>query len=230
MVPRIFSCAAASLAAAIFPAICAGGIIGTTGAVQVISPPSNVTIGKLESNTAVNTFVERQGFSLPTSVAVDITNPGTSPTGSDPSFSPATIGTGTLVNSYYMHFDAVGEPSMPIELSGSITFSEPILGLIVGVKEGQAVGFVGNTLDLSNPVLGVPGTSYGFEAVDIATAGVGADSVTFSADRKTVDFDWFTGPSADNMRIVTQATPEPGTLSLIGLGALGLMMRRRRSL
>ncbi|HEY4329011.1 MAG TPA: hypothetical protein VGN88_04685 [Phycisphaerae bacterium] len=196
--------------------------MGISGAVQIIAAPGDVSVGHLESDTSAQLFAERQAVTISQPLVLDITAAGNSPNGNDPNFSLATLPAGTLVNSYYLHFDVVGTPAQGVEVTGSVTWGEQILGLIVGVENGTTIDQSGNSLDLSNSALGAPGTLYGFDPIDLSNL---TDSVSLSADRRTITFDWATAGSADNMRIITAATPEPG--SIYGLSMLGLLLLRR---
>src|SRR6056297_3657080 len=95
------------------------------------SPPPSVRNGDLLNEFVV--FQERGGVTLDASVPLDITEAGTvSPTAPDVypqgALSPGEIDAGTEVDSWYVHFDTPGNGSM---VSGSVTFEEEILGLIV---------------------------------------------------------------------------------------------------
>jgi len=177
------------------------GIAGTTGAVTVVAPPMDMSTGAWESNTQVRAFVEQQDLVLPQSVNLDISVPGTSPDTVDANLSPGTVRAGTVVNCYALHFDVVGSPSVAnaIELTGSITIRERIIGLIV----------LSNSLTATNGILGITGDIYPYGSeygLELNPAGGGtSDVVTLSPDRHTVTIDWRTANSADNIRIVTAA-------------------------
>jgi len=196
-------------------------LVSSTGAVTVISPPPDVrfNIG-LESDTAAFFFTERTGFNLPSAVSVDITGPGTY--NSNASLTPGTIAAGTLVNSYFLHTDAVGSSALNTRIyTGSMTFNTDIIGVIV----------LSPQLTTSTAILGHPGTVYDSVGQGIEL-GSPEDTVTISG--RTLSFSFLTNLGADDIRIVTSvivtSVPEPlsSTLMLIGLGALGLRARMRR--
>ena len=201
----------------IFSLPASAAIQGTTGDIQVIAPPSDVTPGQTEFDGIV-AFVERQNLILENAVALDITVPGTSPLPADPAnqnLSPGTHPSGTAVDSYYLHFDPIGFPPLAIRRTGSITFTTNILGLIL----------IADTLEASNGPLGFPGTLYSAQQVDLTVD----DIVTLSADLRTVAFDLKTSPATDNLRVVTEATvPEPLPLILLSCGVMLMDWRRLR--
>ena len=178
------------------------GIFNTTGNVLVVqNPPTNLQTASWENDTQIPAFVEQQNFTLPQSINLDITATGTSPSTTDANLSPSQIAAGTAVNSYWLHFDAVGAPGVnsAVECSGSITLAEPIVGLIV----------LSDSLNATNAVLGIPGdlypngTQYGLE-LDPAGGGT-SDKITLSPDRHTLTVDFRTSNSSDNLRILTLA-------------------------
>jgi hypothetical protein len=174
-------------------------IIGTTGAIDIISPPPSVKSGQLTSNDDIFTFQEQSGLTLPTSVAVDITSAGTYE--SNASLTPGTIAAGTLVQSYFLHTDTASGSQM---YDGSVTFSTPILGVMV----------LSDTLSNSDSTLGAPGTKYpthdSERGLELSSD---QDHVTLSSDLTTLTVHFFTHGNVDEVRILTAApVPEPSSL------------------
>jgi hypothetical protein len=64
---------------AFFPVLARGAIVASSGDVEIIDPPEDVTTGELEHNSIIYTFVERQEFTLSTKLPLDINLAGTSP-------------------------------------------------------------------------------------------------------------------------------------------------------
>jgi hypothetical protein len=185
-----------------------------SGAVTVISPPTSVVQGQTESDTQVFAFFERTRL-LTSLLTVNIDSPGFYDATLDlPTPSPV-IAPGTRVDSYLVHFDAVG--SQRVELTGSITFDVPVLGIMVN-----------NLLMVqSDPILGNSSTAYpqtdGFRGLDFDFA----DTIAFSSDRKTVDLALVTNAFVDQIRIVTATSiPEPNSLLLLAT-ALPFLRRKR---
>jgi hypothetical protein len=186
----------------------AAGIVGTTGQVDVLSsPPASLKPGHLQSNSHVFAFTEQTDLTLSTAVKVDITTPGTYET--DNSLTPGTINAGTAVESYFLHADPRNNDTM---FDGSVTFSTPILGVMV----------LSATLSASDAQLGATGTVYDTDdsgrGLELTT---GQDYVTLSSNLETLTFHFFTHANLDEVRILT-AVPEPSSLILAGCGVVVL--------
>lgn len=213
------STAAVTLLSLALSASARAAILGTTGNVDILAtPPVSVNDGALESNTTLFAFAEQQNLVLTQTIPVDMSVPGSIPASpSNDNYSPATIPIGTEISSDYFHFDVVGTPGTPIEFKGSITFTSDVLGIIL--NEG--------TLNETRTYPGLPTTTYSsISGLEINTSA-GPDSVSLTADRRTVIVDFLTGTSVDDIRVIT-AAPEPASLSLLTLAAAPLLLRRRR--
>ena len=199
-------------------------IAGTTGAVVVASPPADITNGAWESNTQIRAFSERQQLVLSQIVPFDISIPGTSPGSSDSNLSPAMLQPGIMVNSYALHFDVVGSLATQNakEASGTITFSDDVLGLIA----------LSDTLNSTNGILGLAGILYSSGAdhgLELNPAGGGtSDVVTLSTDRRTVSVDLRNASFPDDLRIVTAVPEPPGLILAAALVGSLLIARTRR--
>jgi hypothetical protein len=206
----------------IFPAAAGAGILNTTGAIQTIAAPSDIRTDVLESDSTVFAFAELQNVTLTTGIGVTVSLPGTSPAGpGDDNLSPAFIPLGTPISSYFLHCDAVGSPDPPVTYTGSITFDSDVLGLM----------FLNPRLNDSHAYPGLPGTLYSMTGALEINSTPAFDSITLSADRRTVSVNFRNANSPDDVRIVTAAVPEPGALMLALFGGvmLVLVLLRRRS-
>lgn len=192
-------------------------IIGQSSSINLsANPPADIRQGIIENDQSILAFIERQDFSLLQELAVDLSLPGTYPVGSDPGFTPITVAAGTRVDSYYAHFDPVGQPpnGNAVFISGFLTFDRDVLGIIT--KNG--------TLLDGNTVIGSPSVQYptgNFQGVELFDAG---SFVTLSDDRRTVSFGLPVGPHADNLRIITAAVPEASTLILLSSAVACVMV------
>lgn len=122
-------------------------IDSTQGAVVESAPPVSVVDGKTESNSIILIFAEKQSFTLPTDISINISTPGNY---SFDAFrpTPGILSAGTVINIYFIHFDPVGRTF--VDLNGTVTFSEDILGVIE----------FDSSLDISDSTLGAVGTTY----------------------------------------------------------------------
>lgn len=167
-------------------------VLGTGGAVSLVPAPPSVQNEAWESDTAIRVFAERQGVTLANGLALDIDAPGDYSQFS--SLGVKTAPAGATVNSYMAHVDPVGKPSSSLSFAGSITFTAPILGLIL-----QA-----NQLTASDPLLGAPATSYPGQSRGVDDT---EDFVHLSADRRTLVVHLIADIHVDEIRIVLDAGP-----------------------
>jgi len=204
------------------------GIIGTTGDIVVLDPPpADVRQDVYESNDHIYVWKEVEGLRLDggKSVKVNASTPGYYNEMSDLSDSFIT-GDDVWVTSYFIHADYIGSPppgTAGTWLSGSITFEEDILGLIL----------VDVDIPLSHALLGAPGTTYdggSKSGLELDTKPKW-DRFTLSADMKTIDIEQFwVSTVRDTVRVVAfHVVPEPGTLVLIVSGGAFLLARKRRT-
>ncbi len=162
-----------------------------SGQVAAIIAPMTVEVNKLEDRNNAKFFAEKSGVTLSSTLAVDASAPGNYFVSTD--FTPATILAGTKINSYYLHADVIGTPTVAKHMIGSITFDLPILGIAST-----------NANLNSSDVVGSNSTVY--PKAGRAT-NPGSDFFSISADRKTITFDLQTAPVSDDLRIITSAIP-----------------------
>ena len=193
------------------PGVSGASVIAESGAVLFESPPPLVSAATGESNTAINFFTERTDLALPTTTPIDITPGSSFPTNYDgtANLTPSTLAAGTAVDSYFMYSNPVGEPNKIYNYTASLTFSAPILGVIV----------TPNTLTETNASLGAPGTTY-------ETSGA-SDGLENTDDRvelvrpSTIYLDFETTNDIDSIRIITAATPGTSASGTSGDGSAG---------
>jgi len=177
-----------------------GGGVEITGDVKVIPAPPSSKFNDLEDNKIVWMFQERECYSLPSSVTVDITNPGRYD--NNYTTSSATIPAGTTVDCHFLHYDPIG--SQNTSTGGQvIKFSDEIIGIVC----------VSASLDATDQVLGSPNTVYstgqgsrGFEN--------NAEQVSLSADRRSFLIHQFQSSfPGEEVRILTR----PGGVASYGI-------------
>jgi hypothetical protein len=164
--------------------------------------PASVQPGVLESNGEIKVFQEQSNSALLSSVGVDISAPGTygplpSLVNGIPTLTPSTLAAGTVVHSYFLHFDPVGAPGTELTIQGSITFDTDILGIVIFT----------NPLISSDAGLGVPGTLYSTGAQRGLEEG---DVVSLSADRRTLTVQLHAlSSTVDQLRVITKPGADP---------------------
>jgi len=167
---------------------------GGSGNVVLIAPPPSVVFGQVESNTAIPYFIERENYTLPESVTVDISKPGRYD--NNYGSTSTTIPAGTVVNCTFLFFDPVG--SQNATSSGAITMSGEIVGIIC----------TDSRLNATDAVLGRPGTAY---ATGQSSRGFenNAEKVTLEDDRRTFTIHQFQSTfPGENVRILTVGRAE----------------------
>jgi len=207
-------------------------VVSVAGDMTQISAPASVARGQLESSSTIWVFDEQQSYTLTSDLLVDELA-GTSTSGS--------ISSGTLVNSYFLHADPVGdstEPADVVSMSGTVSFNKRILGVIWSGVACDHCPVSDMYLDTSD-YLGALTTIYptndlgrGYE-VDPVYAGNGTqDFVTISADGFSLSMVSSAALPlhSDQLRVITSVVPLPLPVWLFGSGLLALFgfARRRR--
>jgi len=189
------------------------GLISPTGDISNL----NLRWGKTESNQ-IQTFNEAQNVQVnENQIQVDFLLGdnffvGDSIRGIYNSNKSLSLAAGNY-NSHLLHFDPLGISSGSI-FNASISFEEEIVAIILG----------GRTLNATDGVFGGIGTTYQqnnsrrLERHDFLTF---KSANTLTLDRLAVGKYWI-----DNARVITQAVPEPGSMTLFGLGLIGLIGTR----
>lgn len=184
--------------------------ISTRGQVLSIAAPPTVELQQLENNSFLHLFSERSRVPLPTSIRVDVSQPGAY--SQTPSLTPLVLPRGTVVNSYYGHFDSVGTPATFRRVTGSVTFPDPVLGVTFGDDTLKASDFLGGSGTT------YPASGRGFDAFD----SVNPDYFWLSADRRTITFNLQTGPVSDDFRVLTGMPAPTNVIGVPGNGTVAL--------
>jgi hypothetical protein len=177
-------------------------VVTHSGAILIEPPVPDVPVATAQSNQFINMFAERTDFTLPTSTPtpVDITPDGSSSKTYRIGFdhlTPSILAPGTPVDSYFMYSDPVGQPHKLFPYVGILTFSTPILGVMV--KQ--------STLDATDGPDGNPGTGYQIGSGDGLEDN--GDQVELEGT-STISVNFSTEDDIDSIRIITAATPSTG--------------------
>ena len=178
------------------------------------SAPADVTRNVLESDTTIAVFVEKENHTLASSINVTPASAGLSFAGNSIPASSA-LAAGTLVNSYFVHGDRIGSSTTRVTLSGTLEFDSDILAVIVRTSHHNS----------SDAELGAPGTSYGGSLRGLENNN---DLISISSDLRSIDIQLSFGTAADDVRIITAASPVPvpSALLLIALPLFGALRNR----
>ncbi len=172
-------------------------VSGICGEQAITAPLSVIAQGVSESNRALHLSEERADLSLPAAVPVDITPPGSFPTTFNRAseLTPGQIAAGTSIDSYLLFSDPIGQPSAFVNFSSTVTFSTPVLGVIVQSE----------TLDATDPAVGAPGSVYAPASTRGLELGPYSDAVELVSP-DTVHVDLQTNVDIDEMRVITAGT------------------------
>ncbi len=177
-----------------------GGSVTLEGQVELIPSPQSSVFNTLEDNKIVWMFQEREAYDLPSTIDVDISQPGRYTNNRK---TPGTVPAGTMVDCYFLHFDPIGGTNTTTN-GQVITFTDEILGYVVHTP----------TLDSTDRILGSPGTVYstgqgsrGFE---------GVEDVEISDDGKSFIIHHYQSTfPGEEVRILTK----PGGLASYGINS-----------
>ena len=208
------------------------GLISVTGVDFLSAPPADVTA--LSSDTAAFVWQEQSLFTLPQDVTVSFKGAGSFGCKAIPCTVPSDSGTlaaGTVVNSYYVHYEPQTTPVNTFDFLQSILIfdkSESVLGIIAGAHNLRTTDPIfkpaGSTYPINNTIGGLE-IGLDYDQVQLTTDGVNLRDKAgfyFSANTKP------TGDPFDDVRILTAPTPEPAGLLLLGSGLAVLGFRRKR--
>ncbi len=169
-----------------------------SGDVVQVAPPASVVPGGFDSTTSISAFNERQGVTLASPLAVDITTPGAYGTGSCPCVHLTTLPSGTVVDSHLIHND--NHTGGTTFRSGDVTFPTDVVGVMINETRLSA-----------SDILGAPGTVYPTGNVNrgLELGGTGGDLITLSSDLRTVHVALNTTSSVDQVRVLTRHNSPP---------------------
>ena len=184
----------------------------------------NLAEGQIESDTKIRVYSEQLNYTLTTNINVDDTS-----IGSIGNSVPGTISTGTVVDSYLVHFDKVGNDSTPVSLGGNVLsdLGVEILGIIFSASGLNAsdseLGLAASYETSSNRGLEFTNNqdSYGLGKIGGILRNLALNDLEVSTN-------------IDEIRVITAAAapvPVPAAVWLLGSALLGLtgISRRKKS-
>lgn len=138
------------------------------------------------------------------------------------------ISAGTDVSSYIVRLDLIGRPSTVYQGYGTITFDQPVLGLIYATNDTSTYSL----LTASDDSVGLGAAYYGSASarkLEIPQS-TWQDAASFAGNVVTINL--FANSGIDDVRIITEAVPTvpaPGAVVLLGIGTsfVGWLRRRR---
>jgi ferric-dicitrate binding protein FerR (iron transport regulator) len=169
----------------------------TSGDVRFLhTPPKSVELGEFEHDLILCFRELGKSIEVAEDLVVSIDDPGhyhVYPRWQD----LGEIRSGTKVNSYFVHLDSISTEKQPRH--GSLTFDRPILGVVFSRK----------LLTEYDKVFGDPRTVYASDRPNAKLpTTLENESVTLSADRRTISFRWFIRQLSDQVRILVAAEGE----------------------
>lgn len=172
-----------------------------------------------DSATVIRGWNEVQNVALSRSILVDIDSMGTyqNPFAS----ANATIAQGTMISSHTLYFD----PAQSRSGVATFTFDAAIIGIITSEGSNLATDKFMQS-DFLIPA-GVPAANISTTHFNARGLEFGPEVVTWTAPN-ILTVDLAASNPGDQIRVITQAVPEPGTLAAVGLGALVFIRRRKR--
>lgn len=176
------------------------------------TPPESVRLGDLTSDFNTWVFAEQQQVTLSRDVRAEITQPGTWFDDADEDASPGdlpygTIPAGSVVDSYFFHFDNESYDfnlrgylgcEGQIGVEGTISFDRPIIGVIITPRNMNRSG---RQVALENTDYDDAPASPTFPGLNVAN-GCGSDRLILSDDRMTLIARNFTDIHHDNFRVL----------------------------
>lgn len=159
----------------------------------LFEPPPSARFNELEHDQLVFVFQEKESFTLPSAVTVNIIDPGTYGHSSHYPSPHPTVPAGELIDCFFLHYE--GYSNKTASTGGDLTVPGEILGIITDDPE----------LNATDGLLGVPTTLYatgtnarGFEE--------NTENVTLTEDRRTFVINYYhTTYPGEDVRILSKA-------------------------
>lgn len=174
------------------------GVDEVSHLIEFVVPQTRHRWNDYRSNTRLYLMPERQRVTTGSPLLLDVTPAGAA----DPKKLPAggyPLAAGTRVSSFLLFFRPEENPlALPVDISGSITFSQPVLGVIAG----------GTRLIQSDDLLGHPRVVYRDKprrGIEKGRKQEGRDIVRISRDGRRVFFSLHATADPDEFRVLVAA-------------------------
>ncbi len=176
------------------------GVSRTTGSVRFVHPGPPWDLTEHRDDNDIIVFPEAERIQLREPVGVDSVEPGELLR--EQTTAGYSVASDTTVRSYLLQFNpATRNPNEKTVLTGAITFSHPIAGVI----------WDANRLAQTDSVFGAEASQYDFPGRGIETprfvrpAGVGRDRIFLSEDRLTLSLRLNCSVHLDQIRVLVEA-------------------------
>lgn len=216
---------------------CCGGLwlTGTSmGGIHLLAGPGTLVINPASMFYTADAYespppffwTERTNHTLTADLVVSILPPVTFPNLSiaHSNDNSLTIANGTIVDSYYIHFDPVGGTTV-----ATFSFDAPILGLVTNARDSAPNDHFMMSdylIDPAVPGANLPAGHYDLRGIE---PSINSDFIRW-LNPFTIEVHLGASSPGDQIRIVTafEPVPEPSAVLALGLASLGLVAVRKK--
>lgn len=176
-------------------------------------------------STNVKFWTERENHPLANDLVVSMWPPVSFPTNVTSHFenNDNKIAAGTMIDSYYLYFD----PRSSENAVARFRFDMPILGLISNERNNAA----NNHFMLSDYLIdpAVPAGNKSTSHFNARGLEIGSNEYVRWIAANEIEVHLRASSPGDQIRVITQAVPEPASMTALGLGLAALIRRRRKA-
>jgi hypothetical protein len=171
----------------------ASGILATKGSVVPVGPDVPEKVALMEDSDHVLVIPERRGVPFTEPLEAEITEPGSMPGSFDGSVKTVQPRAGRRLRSILLRYDPVGVSAEDhfLRLEGEVTFDRPVL----------AISCHKDSLEKSDKLFATGTWTATHRGIELKQIDNDPDSVTLSADRRTVKVIFYAGASTDEIRV-----------------------------
>ena len=183
----------------------ATGVVGMSGAFEFVRPGPPWNLAAYESDDAITVFPEHKHIRLERYLRVELAEPDNVLEGAKSN--RRRLPAGTVLRSYLLQFNPASRSDEPARLNGSITFDQPVLGVLAGRSN----------LPGTDELFGELNSRYGsgkrgLEGPNQDPTGGQADRVSLSGDRRTLNLELLSRSEPDQIRVlvaIAESSREP---------------------